>query len=124
MPLLTIVPSTLVTPEIPVDYSGLPVLTGDATGLLHEFLALLSRDVQQGRLPDAWIEVRGTTDPEDDTTQILVRLWTKGLSDRDARQYQNVFGLRVDDWTRSLSEDQKRLFSQKISFQTRRTADA
>ena len=105
-------------------FSGLPVLAGNAAELLQEFLTLLTRDIQQNHLSAARIEVRGTADPEDDSTQVLVRLWARGLSEMDIRQYQREFGDRMDDWVRSLSEDQKVLFAEKISFQARRAADA
>lgn len=123
--MLTVItaPAALAAPEVAVDSSALPLVAGDVGLLLNEFLALLARDVQQRNLPTTRIEVRGTSDPEDDTTQVLVRLWARGLSDREARQYQHAFGLRVDDWVRSLSEDRKSLFAEKISFQARRAAD-
>ncbi len=124
MPPLIAMPSTTVSPTIPVDFSRLPVLAGNVTGLLQEFLTLLTHDIQQNHLSAARIEVRGTADPEEDTTQVLVRLWAHGLSESETRQYQREFGHRVDGWVRRLSEDQKGLFAEKISFQARRAVDA
>lgn len=124
--MLTVItaPAALAAPEVAVDSSALPLVAGDVGLLLNEFLALLARDVQQQNLPAARIEVRSTADPEDDTTQVLVRLWTNGLSDYEARQYQRAFGLHVDGWVQGLSEDRKSLFAEKISFQARQAADA
>ena len=124
MPIVMTAPAALASSEIPVDFTALPAVSGDVRLLLNEFLALLARDIQQQSLPMGKIEVRGTSDPEDDTTQVLVRLWAVGLSDREARQYQGAFGSRVDEWVRSLSEDRKSLFAEKISFHVRRDMNA
>jgi hypothetical protein len=124
MPSLTTAPSLVASPDIPVDYSALPILAGDVISLLNEFLALLMRDIQQRHLPAARIEVRGTNDPEDDSTQVLVRLWAYGLSHQELRQYRGEFGHRVDDWMQALTEDRKSRFAENISFQARRAADA
>ena len=119
MPTLTAVPALSLLPNVRVDSSALPTVAENVRLLLDEFLALLTRDVQQQNVPDAGIEVRGTSDPEDETTQILVRLWINGPSDRAPRQYQREFGSRVDEWVRRLSEDRRSLFPEKISFQAR-----
>lgn len=124
MPTLMTAPAPLSPLEVLVDSSALPAVSGDVRLLLNEFLALLARDIQQQNLPTGKIEVRGTADPEDDTTQVLVRLWAVGLSDREARQYQSAFGSRVDVWVQSLSEDRKSLFAEKISFHVRRDMNA
>lgn len=124
MPTLMTAPAPLSPLEVLVDSSALPAVSGDVRLLLNEFLALLARDIQQQNLPMGKIEVRGTADPEDDTTQVLVRLWAVGLSDREARQYQSAFGSRVDVWVQSLSEDRKSLFAEKISFHVRRDMNA
>ena len=122
MPALVTAPAPLSPPEVLVDSSALPAVSGDVRLLLNEFLALLARDIQQQNFPIGRVEVRGTSDPEDDITQVLVRLWAVGVSDREARQYQGAFGSRVDEWVRSLSEDRKSLFAEKISFHMRRAA--
>lgn len=105
------------------DPSVLPFLAGRVT-VLHRFLTLLTQNVQREQLPAARIEVRGTVDPEEDTTQVLVRLWLSHLSDREIREYHRAFGQQVDEWMVSLSDEQREFFTAKISFQIRRGVDA
>jgi len=109
--------------EVFYDPSVLPLLGGHET-LLEHFLTLLAQDVQQERLPVTRIEVRGTNDAEDDTSQILVRLWLNRLSDQEIRDYYRSFGRRVDDWARQLSDEQRQFFMTRVSFQARRAVNA
>ena len=70
------------------------------------------------------MEIRGSADPEDDTSQIVVRLWMRGISEDEMRQYYQDLGARVDRWTAHLSEAQRLYFVSRVSFQARREADA
>jgi hypothetical protein len=95
----TLAPLDGTGPEVFFDASALPFLAGSVT-VFHRFLTLLTQDVQREQLSAAKIEVRGTVDPEEDTSQILVR-WMTGLSD-----------------------EQREFFAAKISFQVRRVVNA
>ena len=110
-------------PSIFFDASALSLLRGDVT-VLTRFLQFMSQDVLQEHIPASKIEVRGSVDPEDDTSQILVRVWIRELSDSDIRRYYHDFGGRVDNWTAYLPEEQKLYFFSRISFQARRDTDA
>lgn len=109
-------------PEVFFDPSVFPLLGGRVT-VFQRFLTLLTQDVAQAHLEPARIEVRGTSDPEENTSQVLVRLWLGGRSEQEVREYYRAFGRRVDEWARHLSDDQRELFMTKISFQARRDAD-
>lgn len=109
-------------PSVFLDPSALRLLTGDAT-VLTRFLQFVSQDLQE-RLPASRIEIRGSNDLEDDTSQILVRVWIRGLSDSEVRQYYSDLGGRVDGWALRLTEAQRLYFHSRISLQARREADA
>ena len=108
-------------PEVFFDPSVFPLLGGRMT-VLQRFLTLLTQDVEQAHLEPARIEVRGTTDPEENTSQVLVRLWLGGRSEQEVREYYHAFGRRVDEWAHRLNDEQRELFMTKISFQARRDA--
>lgn len=109
--------------EVFFDPSVLPLVAGGAA-VFEDFLTLLTQDVQREHLPVAQIEVRGTSDPEEETSQILVRLWLNRLSDQEIRDYYRSFGRRVDDWARQLSDEQRQFFMTRVSFQARRAVNA
>jgi hypothetical protein len=109
-------------PSVFFDPSALDLVSGDAT-VLTRFIQFVSQDVTEEHIPANKIEVRGSADPEDDTNQILVRVWMRG-SDSEIRQYHHDLGGRVDKWTAHLPEDYKRYFHSRISFQIRREASA
>ena len=110
-------------PSIFLDPSALSLLSGDVT-VLARFVQFMSRDVLQERIPASKIEIRGSVDLEDDTSQIVVRVWIRGLSESEIRRYCHDLGERVDNWTTHLPETQRQYFFSRISFQARREADA
>lgn len=110
-------------PSIFLDPSALSLLRGDVT-VLARFIQFMSQDVLQEQIPASKIEIRGSVDPEDDTSQIVVRVWIRGLSNSEIRRYHHELGERVDSWTNYLSEAQRLHFISRISFQARREADA
>ncbi len=57
-------------PSVFLDSSALNLLRGDVT-VLTRFLQFMSQDVLQEHIPASKIEIRGSVDPEDDTSQIL-----------------------------------------------------
>ena len=110
-------------PSIILDPSALGLLSGDVSVLAH-FLQFVRRDVLQEHVPATRIEVRGSVDPEDDTSQIIVRVWMRGMADGEIRGYHHALGGRADDWAAGLPDAQKLFFVSRISFQARREADA
>ena len=110
-------------PTIFLDPSAQTLLSGDVTVLAH-FIQFMSRDVLQQRIPASKIEIRGSVDPEDDTRQLIVRLWIHSLPSSEIRRYYQDFGDRVDQWAAGLPEEQRLDFLTHISFQARREADA
>ncbi len=110
-------------PSIFLDPSALSLLRGDVT-VLARFVHFLSQDILQEHIPASKIEIRGSVDPEDDTSQIMVRVWVRGLSDSEIRRYYHDLGERVDRWAARLPEAQRQHFLSRISFQARREADA
>lgn len=110
-------------PNIFLDPSALTLLSGDVT-VLARFVQFVSRDILQEQIPANKIEIRGSVDPEDDTSQIVVRVWIRGLSDSEIRHYYHDLGGRVDSWAARLPEAQRLHFFARISFQARREADA
>lgn len=96
----------------------------DERTILEDFLTLLTQDVEREGLPAAHVEVRGASDPEEDTNQIFVRLWLNRMSDQDMRDYYRDFGRRVDDWAKQWNTEQRKFFMAKISFQVRQSADS
>jgi hypothetical protein len=110
-------------PNIFLDPSALTLLPKDVT-VLARFVQFVSRDVLQEHIPADRIEIRGSVDPEDDTSQIVVRVWIGDLSDSEIRRYHHDLGGRVDSWAACLPEAQRLHFFSRISFQTRREADA
>ncbi len=110
-------------PRILLDPSALPLLPGDIT-MLTQFLQFAIQDVLQEHIPAVKIEIRGSVDPEDDTRQLLVRLWIRGLTNNEIRHYYQEFGTRVDTWAASLPEAQRLELLTRISFQARREANA
>lgn len=109
-------------PSVFFDPSALDLLTGDAT-VLTRFIQLVSRDVAAKHVAVSRIEVRGSADPEDDTRQVLVRVWMQG-SDNELRQYHHDLGGRVDKWAAHLPEKYKQHFFSHISYQVRREPNA
>lgn len=109
-------------PSLFVDPSALNLLPGDIS-VLARFLQFVQRDVLQEHVPVSRMEIRGSADPEDDTSQIVVRLWIRGISENEIRQYYLDLGARVDRWTAHLSEAQRLYFFSRLSFQARREAD-
>ncbi len=110
-------------PSIFLDPSALSLLPGDVT-VLTQFVQFVRRDVRREHVPASKIEIRGSVDPEDETSQIVVRVWIRGLADGEIRRYHSALGGRVDRWTACLPEAQKLHFISRISFQARRDADA
>jgi hypothetical protein len=115
--------ASLEEPSIFVDPSALSLLPGDMTVLVR-FIEFVRSDVLQEHIPTRRIEVRGSVDPEDDTSQIVVRVWIRGLADTEIRRYYQELGGRVDSWTAHLPEAQRQQFVSRLSFQARREADA
>lgn len=110
-------------PSIFLDPSALSLLTGDVT-VLTRFVQFVRRDVLREHVPASKIEIRGSIDPEDETSQIVVRVWVRGLADAEVRRYHSDLGGRVDRWTARLPEAQRLHFISRISLQARREADA
>jgi len=113
----------IVGPSLFVDTSASHLLMGDIT-VLARFIRLLTSDVLDEHVPASRIEIRGSFDPEDDTSQVIVRLWIRELSNSEIRSYYSDFGGRVDAWMKRLTEEQRSYFVSNISFQARREADA
>ena len=110
-------------PSILFDPSAFSALSGDVT-VLTSFIQFIRRDNLREHIPASKIEIRGSVDLEDDTSQIVVRVWIRGLTDSEIRRYHSDLGERVDSWTAHLSEAQRLHFISHISFQARREADA
>ncbi len=110
-------------PSVFFDPSALDLLTGDAT-VLTRFLQFMSQDIVAEHIPASKIEIRGSADPEDDTHQILVRVWVREYSDSEIRRYHHDLGGRIDKWAEHLPEAYKQHFFSRISFQVWRDADA
>ena len=92
--------------------------------VLTRFIQFIRQDVLHEQIQVSKIEIRGSVDPEDDTGQIVVRVWIRGLADGEIRRYYNELGMRVDAWTPHLSEAQWLHFLSHMSFQARREPDA
>jgi len=110
-------------PSIFLDPSALGFLTGDVT-VLARFVQFVRRDSFREHVPASRIEIRGSVDPEDETSQIVVRVWVRGLGDAEIRRYHSDLGARVDRWAARLPEAQRLHFISRISLQARREADA
>ena len=110
-------------PSVLLDPSALSLLPGDVT-VLTQFVQFIRRDVFQEHIPASKIEIRGSIDPEDDTSQIVVRVWIRGLADSEIRRLYHEMGERVDSWTAHLPESQRLHFFSRLSFQARREASA
>ena len=110
-------------PSIFLDPSAFSLLPGDVT-VLTQFLQLIRRDVLREQIPATRIEIRGSVDPEDDTGQITVRVWVRGLAEVEIRRYYHALGERIDRWTAQMPEAQRLYFLSRLSFQVRRDADA
>ncbi len=110
-------------PSVFLDPSALSLLPGDVT-VLTQFVQFVRRDVLHEQIPASRIEIRGSVDPEDDTSQIVVRVWIRGLADGEVRRYHYDLGERVDNWTAHLPEAQRLHFISRISFQARRETNA
>ena len=110
-------------PSIFLDPSALSLLSGDVT-VLTQFVQFIRRDVLQEHIPASKIEIRGSVDPEDDTSQIVVRVWIRGLADSEIQRLYHEMGERVDSWTAHLPEAQRLHFISRLSFQARRELDA
>ena len=110
-------------PSIFLDASALHLLPGDVT-VLTRFVQFLRQDVLQEHIPASKIEIRGSLDPEDETSQIVVRVWIHGLDEGEIRRYYHALGERVDNWSARLPEAQRQQFISRMSFQARRDADA
>ena len=108
--------------NITIDPSAVSLLSGDITVLVR-FLEFVSRDIVQEGISVREIEVRGSTDPEDDTTQIVVRLWVRATTETEVRQYYQALGTRIDQWAKHLSEAQRLYFVSRLSLQVRRATD-
>ena len=108
-------------PSVFFDPSALDLLRGDAT-VLTRFLQFVSQDAAEEHIFASKIEIRGSADPEDNTSQILVRVWMQG-SDSEIRQYHHDLGGRADRWAAQLPEAYKQYFHAHLSFQIRREAN-
>ena len=116
--------ATLTLEPMTMDMSALPQLTGNVRAALDWFLGLLNAEVQRNAIPFQSIEVRGTTDPEDGTSQVLVRLWVHEMSEAETRQFYCEFGSIVDQQIQTLSPVLREALAATISFQARRVSDA
>ncbi len=72
--------------------------------LLTRFMEFVGQDVLQQGVAASRIEVRDSFDPEDDTTQSVVHLWVRGMTDTEIRRYHQELGARADHWAARLSE--------------------
>ena len=107
-------------PPASYDPSVAPYLTGPLTALLDGFLNTLTRT------PQATVsrtEIRSFKDPEEDTTQIVVRQWVD-LSPAEALEHLAAVGQQVEAWMETLSPADKALFVDRIAFQLRRDSHA
>jgi hypothetical protein len=99
--------------------SAAAMLTADVRSILDSLIQFLNRDAVEHLIPILEIEVRGIVDPEDGGTQLIVRIWTTGLSeDEDYAYFRDVCG-RLEVWRNTLDEAANALFNAEFILQSR-----
>jgi hypothetical protein len=106
-------------PEVDIHESARPLMTPEVVDVLAEFVDLFIEDAHSKGVVIDKLEVRGTFDPEDDTSLILTRLWTRNLTWEQAREYYCAFGDRAQAWFDALDESRQETFIANVSFQVR-----
>jgi len=109
-------PNTAASTPVAWDTSASPFLTAPLRALLDDFLSLLQRAAYA---PIVRTEVRGFRDPEEDTSQIIVRQWV-ALPAAEVPASLEKMGVKVEAWMDTLAPEAKTLFLEQITFQLRR----
>lgn len=99
-------------------------LTVNHQDILIPFLTILGDHVSSAHITGSRVELRGIFDPEDDSTQLFVRLWVTKLSNDAVQRFHKTFGHIIDRWTGSLASPQRDEFLSKITFQVRSNRNA
>jgi hypothetical protein len=101
------------------DASSNGVLTDDLRDVLDGFVRYIRKDAVDNSIGLDHIEIRGLIDPEDDTTQVIVRAWTIGMGRAATQQYFYDTCGRMGEWLSALDKTHKDLFELKFILQTR-----
>jgi hypothetical protein len=113
-------------PYIPVvhDNSAEAILNDDIRHILGSLIQFLQRDAVEHLVRVHEIEVRGIVDPEDGATQLMVRIWTLGLSEDEDFDYFRAVCQRLSAWRNTLNDGQDELFALNFILQSRCTENA
>ncbi len=117
-------PSAISHHPIPIVYdpSCRPFLTAPVQAALGELIALLMRGAEQENVPVLKVDVRGFSDPEEDSHQVVVRQWVK-LPAREAFGYWESLGPAYEAWMHSAPEELMPVYTDQVAFEVRWSED-
>lgn len=99
-----------------------PLLTSDVRVALDGLISLLAREAEQKAVPVLKMDVRGFSDPEEDSHQVVVRQWVK-LPARQAFLYWDSLGPAYEAWMHSASKELMPIYTEQIAFEIRWSED-
>ena len=102
------------------DPSCRPLLTNPVQAALNGLIALLTQEAEQKIVPVLKMDVRGFSDPEEDSHQVVVRQWVD-LPARAAFLYWDSLGPAYEAWMRSAPEELMPIYAEQIAFEVRHT---
>jgi len=107
-----------INPELRIDPSALPILTDDTQSLLLRFLKVCLDETLKRDVSLYLIEISGFSDPEENTSEIVVTHWVDMPPDQ-ALEYWNEIGLTPEKWRGALSKHLQKLALKHIAFEVR-----
>ena len=107
-------PRTLPNPQ--VQLSALPHLTDRIKQLLDKLYDLLAEEARRNFVLVTKTEVSGFSDPEEDSTEIVVTQWVR-LPPSSAMEYWDKIGAAVHYWTETLPQGWGRIAIDRIAVE-------
>lgn len=105
-------------PPIVTDPSALPLLTDRVQNALQSFRSFLAHEARRNGIPVSKIEVRGFSDPEEDTQEIVVSQWVKVPADM-ALDYWDQVGAAFECWLTTQPVAIAQLLQERMALEIR-----
>ncbi len=93
-------------------------ITGKVKSVLDKLYPLLIEEARRTQVALTRIEVSTFSDPEDDTTELVVTQWVQ-LSPSSALEYWDRVGIALQHWSQQLSRELRRIALERIAVEVR-----
>ncbi len=108
-------------PFIPVNYDATSsvALNDGSQRVVDMVVTFVREDAIRRNVSLSKIDIRGLLDPSDDTTQVIVQVWTCGLSTIENDQYFRDLCNMATDWLAGLNQSDQDIFYSEFILQSK-----